>query len=192
MQIPSEDLTSLEPSREGPSISFGPSLRDGMDREDVTTRAMYKRSATYEGIDEDDVRIHPPMNTALGMIAAILGTTVSAAASVYFEKVLKGAAAPISLWIRNVQLAFYSLFPSLFIGVVFFDGEEIAKCGFFVGYNWVVWATIALQTNLGILVSVCVTYADNIAKNFAISISILISLCASIWLFEFVVTTNVR
>lgn len=192
VQIPSKDSTSQGPSQEGPSDFFRRSLRDGMVREDVSIRAMYKRSATYEGIDEDDVLIHPPMNTALGVTAAILGTTVSAAASVYFEKILKGAAAPISLWIRNVQLAFYSLFPSLFIGVMFFDGEEIAKCGFFVGYNWVVWATIALQTNLGILVSVCVTYADNIAKNFAISISILISLCVSVWLFEFVVTTNVR
>lgn len=191
VQIPSEDTPSPGPSRGGPSVLLRRSLRAGLNGEDVTTRTIYQRSATHEGI-EDGVLIHPPMNTALGVTAAILGTTVSAAASVYFEKVLKGAAAPISLWIRNVQLAFYSLFPSLFIGVMFFDGEEIAKCGFFVGYNWVVWAVIALQTSLGILVSVCVTYADNIAKNFAISISILISLCASVWLFEFAVTTNVR
>lgn len=192
VQLPSDNSSSPGRSRGGTSTFFHRSLRDGLDREDFTTRAMSKRSATYEGIDGDDVPIRPPMHTGLGVTAAILGATVSAAASVYFEKVLKGAAAPISLWIRNAQLAFYSLFPSLFIGVMFFDGEEIAKCGFFVGYNWVVWATIALQANLGILVSVCVTYADNIAKNFAISISILISLCASVWLFEFAVTTNVR
>lgn len=192
VQIPSDDSTSPGQSRGGPSHFFRRSIRDKQQSEDFTARISYKRSATYEGIDEDDLLIRPPMNTALGLTAAILGSTVSAAASVYFEKVLKGSAAPISLWIRNVQLAFYSLFPALFIGVMFFDGEAIAKYGFFVGYNWVVWATIALQTSLGVLVSVCVTYADTIAKNFAISISILISLCASVLLFEFAVTTNVR
>ena len=192
VQIPSDDSTSPGQSRGGPSIFFRRSIRDEQESEDFTTRISSKRSATYEGIDEDDLPIHPPMNTALGLTAAILGSTVSAAAWVYFEKVLKGSAAPISLWIRNVQLAFYSLFPALFIGVMFFDGEEIAKYGFFVGYNWVVWATIALQSSLGVLASICVTHADTIAKNFAISLSILISLCASIWLFEFAVTTNVR
>lgn len=192
VQIPSDDSISPERSRGGPSVFFRRSARGRQDNEDLMTNIKFKRSATYEGIDEDDLLIHPRMNTPLGVTAAILGSTVSAAASVYFEKVLKGSVPPTSLWIRNVQLAFYSLFPALFIGVMFFDGEEIAKCGFFVGYNWVVWATIALQTNLGILVSVCVTYADNIAKNFAISISILISLCASVWFFEFAVTTNVR
>lgn len=192
VQIPSGDSISPGRSQGGPSIFFRRSLRDGHDSGDSTTNFMYKRSATYEGIHEDNLLIHPHMNTPLGVGAAILGSTVSAAASVYFEKILKDSVAPTSLWIRNVQLAFYSLFPALFIGVMFFDGEEIAKYGFFVGYNWVVWATIAFQTNLGILVSICVTYADNIAKNFAISISILISLCASVWFFEFAVTTNVR
>lgn len=192
VQIPSDDPSSPERSRGGPSIFFRRLLRDGHESENVTTNITHKRSATYEGIHEDDSLIHPPMNIPLGVVAAIFGSTVSAAASVYFEKILKGSVAPTSLWIRNAQLAFYSLFPALFIGVMFFDGEEIAKCGFFVGYNRVVWATIAFQTSLGILVSVCVTYADNIAKNFAISISILISLCASVWFFDFVVTTNVR
>lgn len=153
---------------------------------------LYKRSATYEGIQDDHVLVHPQMNAPLGFATAVLGCTVSAAASVYFEKILKDSTIPTSLWIRNVQLAFYSLFPALFIGVIFVDGEQIAKHGFFIGYNWVVWTTIAFQTSLGIVVSLCVTYANSIAKNFAISISILISLCASVWFFDFVVTSNVR
>lgn len=156
------------------------------------TNFLYKRPANYEGIHEDHLLNHPYTNTALGMAAAILGSTVSAASSVFFEQILKDSVNPTSLWIRNVQLAFYSLFPALFIGVMFVDGKEIVKCGFFVGYKWVVWVTIALQTSLGILVSVCVTYADNIAKNFAMSISILISLCASVWFFELAVATNMR
>ena len=75
--------------------------------------------------------------------------------------------------------------------VMFINGEEIAQHGFFVGYNWFVWITIAIQSCGGILVSLCVKYADNIAKSFAMGISILISLCASVWFFDFAVTTNV-
>lgn len=192
VQIPSDGPSSQRGSRGGSTILFRRSLWDGQGNEKFTSNIMHKRSATYEGIDEDELLIHPPVKTPLGVAAAIVGSIVSATGSVYFEKILKSSVAPTSLWIRNVQLAFYSLFPAFFIGVLFLDGEEIAKSGFFVGYNRVVWATIVLQTNLDILFSACIKYADNIAKNFAISISILISLCASVWFFDFAVTTNVR
>ena len=152
---------------------------------------LYKRSATYEGIAEDEGLINPELNAILGVAAAVSGCIVSAGASVYFEKILKDSNTQASLWIRNVQLAFYSLFPALFIGVMFVDGEEIAQHGFFVGYNWFVWLTIAIQSLGGILVSLCVKYADNIAKSFAMAISILVSLCVSVWFFDFAVTTNV-
>ncbi len=158
----------------------------------VPVHNVHKRSATYEGITEDEFLIDPQMNAVLGFAAAIGGSIVSAGASVYFEKILKDSNTQASLWIRNVQLAFYSLFPALFIGVMFVDGEEIAQHGFFVGYNWFVWTTIVIQSCGGILVSLCVKYADNIAKSFAMGISILISLCASVWFFNFAVTTNVR
>ena len=153
---------------------------------------LHKRSATYEGIAEDESLLNPQMNAVLGFAAAIGGSVVSAGASVYFEKILKDSNTQASLWIRNVQLAFYSLFPALFIGVMFVDGEEIARHGFFVGYNWLIWTTIVFQSGGGILVSLCVKYADNIVKSFAMGISILISLCASVWFFDFIVTSNVR
>lgn len=152
---------------------------------------IYKRSATYEGIAEDEGLLHPQMNTALGLTATIAGCTASAGASVYFEKILKTSDTHVSLWIRNTQLAFYSLFPTLFIGVMFVDGEIISQHGFFVGYSPIVWLTVTLQSIGGILVSMCILYADNIVKNFAFCISILISLCASIWIFDFAMTTNV-
>ena len=157
----------------------------------LAAHPMQKRSATYEGIAEDEGLLQPQMNAALGFAAAIGGCTASALASVYFEKILKESTTPASLWIRNVQLAFYSLFPSLFIGVMFVDGEEIAQHGFFVGYNWFVWLTITFQTIGGILVSLCIMYADNIAKSFAMSLSILVGLCASVWFLQFSLTTHV-
>ncbi len=90
---------------------------------------------------------------------------------------LKDSPTPVSVWTRNIQLSFYSLFPALIVGVIFKDGEEIANHGFFDGYNWVVWSVIVFQAVGGVLTSLCINYADNIAKNFATSISIVISFC---------------
>ncbi|KAL9131211.1 MAG: hypothetical protein Q9217_000813 [Psora testacea] len=188
--IPSSDphLTPFNISH--PHWHIPRSLEDIRHISELAPRPIYKRSATYEGIAEDEGLLQPQMNGAVGFSAAIAGCTVSALASIYFEKILKDSIAPTSLWIRNVQLAFYSLFPSLFIGVMFVDGEEIAQHGFFVGYNWFVWLTIACKTTGGILVSLCIMYADNIAKSFAMSLSILVGLSASVWLFDFTVTLN--
>ena len=71
------------------------------------------------------------------------------------------------------------------------DGEEIAKEGFFVGYNGVVWTAIVFQSLGGVLVAMCINYADNIAKNFATSISIILSFMFSVWFFDFKVTFSV-
>jgi solute carrier family 35 (UDP-sugar transporter), member A1/2/3 len=130
------------------------------------------------------------MNKAVGLLAVIIACVTSGLAGVYFEKVLKDSN-KVTLWVRNVQLSFYSLFPALFIGVIIKDGSEIAKAGFFAGYNSVVWAAIASQAIGGLLVALVVNYADNIAKNFATSISIILSFIASVWLFNFQITLNV-
>ena len=192
VQIPKRD-PALAPFKPQSGFHFPRALSDWRHVSSAAAplHDVHKRSATYEGIAEDESLIDPQMNAVLGFAAAIGGSIVSAGASVYFEKILKDSNTQASLWIRNVQLAFYSLFPALFIGVMFVDGEEIAQHGFFVGYNWFVWTTIMIQACGGILVSLCVKYADNIAKSFAMAISILISLCASVWFFNFTVTTNV-
>ncbi|KAF8460391.1 nucleotide-sugar transporter-domain-containing protein, partial [Kalaharituber pfeilii] len=126
---------------------------------------------------------HVEMDRTVGLTAVVVGCTLSGLAGVYFEKVLKGSST--SLWVRNIQLSFYSLFPALFIGVMLKDGKEIMERGFFDGYNAVVWTAIGFQAAGGIIVALCVNYADNIAKNFATSISILLSSLASIHFFNF-------
>ena len=131
------------------------------------------------------------MNRSVGLVAVAMACAISGLAGVYFEKVLKDST-QVTLWIRNVQLSFWSVFPALFIGVIFKDGAGIAKDGFFAGYNSVVWTAIIFQAGGGLLVALVVNYADNIAKNFATSISIIISCVASIWLFDFLPSINVR
>jgi solute carrier family 35 (UDP-sugar transporter), member A1/2/3 len=151
---------------------------------------LMKRSATYEGIQEDLGMAKPVMNYSIGCTAVLVAAIISGMTGVYFEKVLKDASS-VTVWTRNIQLSFYSLFPSLLIGVIFKDGEEVAKNGFFDGYNTVVWTAIAFQALGGVLVAMCINYADNIAKNFATSISIIISFLFSVWVFDFRVTVNV-
>ncbi|KAF2765543.1 hypothetical protein EJ03DRAFT_345617 [Teratosphaeria nubilosa] len=148
------------------------------------------RSATYEGIDEDVSAQSPEINASIGLVAVIVACMLSGLAGVYFEKILKksNAAQPVSVWIRNVQLSFYSLWPALFVGVLFKDGEHIAQNGFFAGYNWVVWLAITLQAMGGIVVAMVINYADNLAKNFATSISIIVSFLASVYFFDFKIT----
>ena len=152
--------------------------------------SFVKRSATYEGIRDDFDQVLP-MNYSVGVFAVMGVSVLSGLTGVYFEKVLKDPAAAVSLWTRNVQLSLFSLLPS-FLLIIAYDGTEIAAHGFFDGYNAVVWTTIVLQAVGGILVSLVISYADNIAKNFATSISILISFVCSIVLFDFQVHMSVR
>ncbi|TGO21739.1 hypothetical protein BPAE_0203g00140 [Botrytis paeoniae] len=154
------------------------------------SEGLTKRSATYEGIQEDQGLVKPVMNYSIGLTAVLGAAVISGLTGVYFEKVLKESTTHVTIWTRNVQLSFYSLFPALIFGVIFKDGEEIAKNGFFDGYNAIVWTAIVMQALGGILVALCINYSDNIAKNFATSISIVISFIFSVWFFDFKVTLN--
>lgn len=152
---------------------------------------MHKRSATYEGIQEDILTANPRLNHTLGLLAVIGAALTSGIAGVFFEKVLKDSSNHISTWVRNVQLAIYSVFPALFIGVVFRDGERIANDGFFQGYNWTVWATIATQALGGIISTFSISHTQRDPRCLATTASIILSIIGSIWLFEFELTAIV-
>lgn len=153
---------------------------------------LKKRSATYEGIAEDELALDAPGMDASAGVFAVLGVCIfSGLAGVFFEKVIKESPKSTSLWIRNVQLSTYSLFPAFFIGIIFLDGETVAKDGFFAGYNWVVVLSIVIQTFGGIVAAFCIFYADNISKNFAVSISMVLSSLASFMFFDFTMSSHV-
>lgn len=54
----------------------------------------------------------------------------------------------------------------------------------FVGFDWMVWLTVALQAYGGILVAIVIKYADNILKAFASSLAIILSTIAAIFIFS--------
>jgi UDP-galactose transporter len=160
------------------------------DASSASSASVNTKATSDGGSSSNLVSGHAEMNRTVGLIAVIIACATSGLAGVYFEKVLKDSS-KVTLWVRNVQMSFYSLFPALFLGVIFKDGKEVAAVGFFAGYNGVVWAAIICQAVGGLLVAVVVNYADNIAKNFATSISIILSFFASVWLFDFQMTLNV-
>ncbi|RDL39660.1 uncharacterized protein BP5553_04000 [Venustampulla echinocandica] len=204
VQLPSQDSSAYASIRDSESRFYFPRSFHELGQisngavdvaRELTRRGMEefsegltKRSATYEGIQEDLGMTKPLMNYSIGLSAVLCAAVISGLTGVYFEKVLKESTTHVTVWTRNVQLSFYSLFPALIFGVILKDGEGIAKNGFFVGYNWVVWTAIIFQAFGGVLVAMCINYADNIAKNFATSFSIIFSFLFSVWFFDFTVT----
>jgi drug/metabolite transporter (DMT)-like permease len=192
VSIPNATTGGLEPG--GHSRIYLPRSLDSLREHflDVSDIPLAKRSATYEGIAEDEMALnHQRVSASIGLLSVIGVCVCSGLAGVYFEKVIKDAPKVTSLWIRNVQLSVYSLIPALFIGVVFLDGETVAKYGFFDGYNGIVVVSILLQAFGGIVAAFCIFYADNISKNFATSISMVLSSLASFFFFDFEATGNV-
>ncbi|KAL4912541.1 nucleotide-sugar transporter-domain-containing protein [Aspergillus aurantiobrunneus] len=148
-------------------------------------QGLHKRSATYEGIEEDILTATPTMDRAVGVLATLGSCVASGLSGVYFEKVMRDSANSTSLWVRNVQIAVYSIFPALFIGVVFLDGEKIANGGIFDGYNWVVWTTILVQAVGGVAAPFFASPAFADARNVASATTIILTSLGSVWLFEF-------
>jgi solute carrier family 35 (UDP-sugar transporter), member A1/2/3 len=128
---------------------------------------------------DDAVSSHRHQNTAVGLSAVVTCGCSSALAGVYFEKILKGT--PSSVWMRNAQLAFFSILFGM-LGVLF---DSFPLSGFFDGYTSLIWVIIAVQALGGLIVAVVVKYADNILKGFATALSIVVCGFCSNLLFGF-------
>jgi UDP-sugar transporter A1/2/3 len=135
--------------------------------------------------EEDDSAGKPEQSLAVGLIAVTIACFCSALAGVYFEKVLKkattenGAArAPVSLWMRNVQLAFFSVLIAVFQGISQRSGDEEPK-PFLHGFTSWVWVLVCLQAGGGLLVAAVIKYADNVLKGLATGVSVVVATACS-------------
>lgn len=107
-------------------------------------------------------------NPTVGIAAVLFSAFCSAFAGVYFEKILKGTNP--SVWMRNAQLAFFSMI----VGLITYFASEPAEVRFFQGYNGIVLSLILIQAAGGLIIAVVVKYADNILKGFATAMSIVL------------------
>lgn len=120
----------------------------------------------------------------LGLTAVLASSLVSGFAGVYMERIFKKQRRT-SFWISNAQLYTFGIFLAL-IGVIYQDGIEISRMGFFYGYDIVVCLVVLFASAGGIIVSLILKYASCITKGFATSCAIVLSSIISVYLFDFI------
>ncbi|KAG2225501.1 hypothetical protein INT45_010328 [Circinella minor] len=134
--------------------------------------------------EELELKQQHHQNPMLGLMAVLASCISSGFAGCYFERMLKQSST--SMWMRNIQLGI-SAFMFSFIAMVTSDFQTIWKNdgGFFQGYTLLTWLVISNQALGGLLVATVVKHADNILKNFATSVSIILSSVISFYFFDF-------
>jgi UDP-galactose transporter len=131
----------------------------------------------------------PGQSLSVGLVAVSIACLSSALAGVYFEKVLKKSTTnekgeqkkPVSLWMRNIQMAFFSVIIALMNGFRA-SGADAAK-PFMHGFTFWVWVVVFLQAGGGLLVAAVIKYADNVLKGMATGVSVVTSTACSMVLF---------
>mmetsp|Transcript_32873 Transcript_32873/g.78518 ORF Transcript_32873/g.78518 Transcript_32873/m.78518 type:complete len:399 (+) Transcript_32873:353-1549(+) len=139
-------------------------------------------------------------NLVAGLTAVTVACLCSAFAGVYFEKVLKRptndggqARAPVSMWMRNIQMAFFSVCIALINMYREYDdrgvlaetdenNDPILK-PFMHGFTAWAWVVVALQAGGGMLVAAVIKYADNVLKGMATGVSVATGTFFSTFLF---------
>jgi UDP-sugar transporter A1/2/3 len=126
-------------------------------------------------------------NPWVGFFAVFFSCFTSGFATVYFEKVLKqktSAKKQLSVYVRNMQLAFWSIWLGAIPIVMTDDWEKVKKDGLFQGYTWVVFIIIVFQAITGLLVGFVMKYADALLKGFATSVAVVLATILSIVIFH--------
>ena len=139
------------------------------------------------GMKKDKVAKDPSTNNAtLGLIAVTLACCSSGCAGVYFEKILKGST--VTVWTRNLQLACYSIVIGLVGTMITADHDTIVEKGFFYGYTPITRCVILTQALGGLVIAMVIKHADNIIKNFATSLAIVLSCLVQFLFMDFAIT----
>ena len=134
----------------------------------------------------------------LGLLCVSVACLSSALAGVYFEKVLKKPAndpsAPnkpaASLWMRNIQLSFFSVLTAALQGA--FKGVPPERVGlhYLHGFSAWAWVLVFLQAGGGLLVAAVIKYADNVLKGLATGVSVVLATACSMVLFGTPITAQ--
>ena len=133
----------------------------------------------------------------LGLGAVSIACLSSALAGVYFEKVIKSVKKsaggdlqkPVSVWMRNIQLAFFTVVIALIQGFFAKPDEKIPKGVHYLhGFTFWPWVLVGLQAGGGLLVAAVIKYADNVLKGLATAVSVCFATVVSVVLFHTAIT----
>jgi UDP-sugar transporter A1/2/3 len=139
-------------------------------------------------------------NLVAGLTAVSIACFSSAMAGVYFEFVLKkpadagkSASKPPSLWMRNIQLAFFSVVIAILQGLwksnsaaaaaTTVGATAVTAKSYLHGFSVWTWILVALQAGGGMLVAAVIKYADNVLKGLATGVSVVLATVLSMVFF---------
>lgn len=122
----------------------------------------------------------------MGIILALVMATLSGAAGVYTELIMKKRPQRNV----NVQNIYLYVFGILFntITIFVYDYDAVVGNGFFHGYTTIVFIMILNHALSGIAVSLVMKFADNIVKVYSTSVAMVLTTLVSIPLFGFRLT----
>lgn len=147
-----------------------------------------------------------PVGATAGSPAIVLmimcAALISSGTGVFLEVVFKKRSSHFHLSARNVHLAFFSIL--VFSGKLAFDyrslaaqltehahlgarPQEIFISTFHRGFTPLVWCLVLMQSGSGILLAFVMKYSNNIMKTFSTSLSLIISMIVSVFLFDMAV-----
>ncbi|KAK1736361.1 nucleotide-sugar transporter [Skeletonema marinoi] len=155
-----------------------------------------KKDASDSNEEGEDANVQ---NLFVGLMSVTIACLCSAFAGVYFEFVLKRptndggeARAPVSMWMRNVQMAFFSICIAYInmvrdsdrgvTGLVDENNDPVIK-PFMHGFTGWVYVVVMLQAGGGLLVAAVIKYADNVLKGMATGVSVVTATFFSMFLF---------
>ena len=110
------------------------------------------------------------------LVALVCAVFISGFAGVVVEMSYKSEGD--SMWMKNAWMSFFSL-PAAFL---LMQSDAVERRGALAGFNAVVCGVLLLKALGGLIVAAVLKYADNILKNFAVSISIIICYVWGAWL----------
>jgi solute carrier family 35 (UDP-sugar transporter), member A1/2/3 len=135
----------------------------------------------------------------LGLTCALCATVTSGVAGTFMEWAMKStkntSASDVlhtwepTMWTKNVALAFFGVVGSS-IAMMTKDRAKILEYGVFNDFKTSLYFAIILQAGGGLLVGAVLKYADNIIKGFVTSVGVIFASLASVYLFNFVITST--
>ncbi|CEH15488.1 Predicted UDP-galactose transporter [Ceraceosorus bombacis] len=155
----------------------------------------------------------PTSNSLIGFTAVVMGCTLSGFAGVLTEKILKRSTTRVltekilkrsttSIFASNFHMSCFSIVPALVM--VCLEGLHAASRSIeysanglqsgwnpMRGFGLMAWSVVILNAAGGLLVSASVKWVDSIAKTFASSLAILISLVITYLFIDSKMTANV-
>lgn len=137
-------------------------------------KRLKKKMLAQQAREAEDEAL-PTVEVILGFGAILLMNAISGFASIYFEGMLKKAGERVTIWERNFQLAFYSIW--LLVGIISYEMMDptVENLTFFRGWTVNTVIISVIQAGGGLLVAATLKYADSILKTLATSGSIVLS-----------------